>query len=827
MTDWIEAGMPVCNKWVWDEDGWFYWPEPVLPQTATGLLLDKIVEKMPVSGKSYYAINLVGQFVDADQDSWGKPEVKEGDTVKVEASGFYIDGFTDNARALLEQAASVQIGEDTKWYLPFGSNIFKEITDDEGTLGDPICGGLDEMPGNEDDRTDVVYVKDGLKIGTAPNVKDYKNWFLKPRTTPYEPYYRAVGKDGLLGTADDDRLWLISGTFPTGEIVDKIADSVEIAPPTGLEPIAEKTVEVEVGKTIDKFGATVKLGTDTLTGDRAAVVWSVAAADGSELKAGTKITDGKLTVDENETPQDLIVTVRSKLDDRVKDTYNVKVYGKLNVRVTLEDGTEVTSIQAGKSVKLKAWLYRGDEEALEQPTSFTWNTPTLEARALAHDAHTITPDAEDATLATLTVGLGTAGQTVTVTVSCMDASGSVKIPITEPVIIITEQNNHDTVDIGGTLSYSFTFTHTSELEGETAAWEVGTSEDDGVTIAPVDGITCTDGVVEVAGDGTFNFVADTTYYVKVTTKDSTYASVSDYVTFTVTPPASITVTPPADGVEFDELIAMEWEVKNASNGRYTSQGVTWAATNVDGEVVETITIDPTTGKLKVSDSLVNGTVVKVTATSTVDSSVSKTIEITMNDNTVMIDSVKFYVLKEDTSNHKALILTKNCISKEPFSEGSSMYWPMDAHASVRTSMNTWLNSHSTLEGASLPTETWVRKSFQADSSTSSFEKPSGEVKIFLLSEADLFGTFNDGAAVAKDYTEGVTERLEDPSGRGWKAKYNGTEAVWWLRSPRYSWSFIAVVNPLGVLGQGTNNGNVAVRPALWVDTNKIPNWPAS
>lgn len=52
--------------WVWDDDGWAYWANAIQPDTATGLLLDGIELTNPPSDSYYYGINVVGQFVTAD-----------------------------------------------------------------------------------------------------------------------------------------------------------------------------------------------------------------------------------------------------------------------------------------------------------------------------------------------------------------------------------------------------------------------------------------------------------------------------------------------------------------------------------------------------------------------------------------------------------------------------------------------------------------------------------------------------------------------------------------------------------------------------------------
>ena len=52
--------------WVYDTDGWVYYSQPIKPDTATGLLLDGIELKGVMDDSWYYAINVVGQFITAD-----------------------------------------------------------------------------------------------------------------------------------------------------------------------------------------------------------------------------------------------------------------------------------------------------------------------------------------------------------------------------------------------------------------------------------------------------------------------------------------------------------------------------------------------------------------------------------------------------------------------------------------------------------------------------------------------------------------------------------------------------------------------------------------
>ena len=95
MQEWINAGFQPGDYWVYDSDGWVYWANAIEPGTATGLLLDGIEPAQVFDDSWYYAINVVAQFVTAD------------DLGRGQGTGFYSteDGNTaptDEALALLE-----------------------------------------------------------------------------------------------------------------------------------------------------------------------------------------------------------------------------------------------------------------------------------------------------------------------------------------------------------------------------------------------------------------------------------------------------------------------------------------------------------------------------------------------------------------------------------------------------------------------------------------------------------------------------------------------------------------------------------------------------
>lgn len=79
--------------WVYDTDGWVYYSEPIAPHSATGLLLDGIELNQVMDDTWYYAINVVAQFITAN-------DIGDG---TAENPGFMMDGMTDEAKALLKE----------------------------------------------------------------------------------------------------------------------------------------------------------------------------------------------------------------------------------------------------------------------------------------------------------------------------------------------------------------------------------------------------------------------------------------------------------------------------------------------------------------------------------------------------------------------------------------------------------------------------------------------------------------------------------------------------------------------------------------------------
>ena len=142
MAEWLELynnGEVTDNYWVYDTDGWVYWSSPIAGGTTTGLLMDGIALKGVMDDTWYYAINVVAQFVTADDIGDGTEE----------NPGFKLDGMTPEAEALLkaigvdvdgtgseesENPKSVYVTMSGEPYTEYHVNVYDtiELTDGQG-----------------------------------------------------------------------------------------------------------------------------------------------------------------------------------------------------------------------------------------------------------------------------------------------------------------------------------------------------------------------------------------------------------------------------------------------------------------------------------------------------------------------------------------------------------------------------------------------------------------------------------------------------------------------------------------------------------------------
>ena len=519
MEEWINKGCPVGNYWVWDEDGWAYWAKPLQPGESTGLLLDGIEQKVYMTDKNYYAINVVGQFATAGD--WG-----EAGTEGEPGTGFYDtkEGTapTENALKLLNQAASVKKGADGDMYVDCGANTYKKIIDEAGNLSELICAGLDEKIGNSDDKTNVIQLKEELKVTVNGVEVNFGTLFLGPDASNA---YLSVGPDGRLGTADDVKIWYTgNGTFPgeTGDISTVGADAVEVT--------ATGNVKTVMPNSTQQFTATVLLGGTAISNQK--VTWRLEGGN-----TGTKIdkNTGVLTISGSEKKDTVLtVTAISDEDKNATGSVKVKVVGPDAVEVTTAGNAEKVNVDGSLAFAAEVKLGGNNFSSQEVTWSVSGNA---KSNTDISDSGVLTV-AADETADSLTVKA----------VSKVDGSviGTKTVKVVK-VDAITVTPDSATVAVGKTQKFSATVT----LNGKTAAsvnqgvtWSVSGNAKSGTSIG-------SDGTLTIASDETA-----ATITVKATsTVDS---SVSKSVTVTVKQP----VQPGAD-VTVDGL---QWVVLATENG---------------------------------------------------------------------------------------------------------------------------------------------------------------------------------------------------------------------------------------------------------------------
>ncbi len=186
----VESGTPaeqaaadtqvMGDFWVWDDDGWAYWANAIEPSTATGLLLDGIELINPPSDSYYYGINVVGQFVTADDIGF------------LTGTGFYDTNEgtapTGNAEALIE----LLTGQDI--------DITRvEVTTTDGSdscvRGSGKTFEADVWKGTEQIRNpQITWSVEGKEsedttiTGTAPRAGVWRlHWTSRPMRSPWLP----------------------------------------------------------------------------------------------------------------------------------------------------------------------------------------------------------------------------------------------------------------------------------------------------------------------------------------------------------------------------------------------------------------------------------------------------------------------------------------------------------------------------------------------------------------------------------------------------------------------------------------------------------------
>ena len=178
--------------------------------------------------------------------------------------------------------------------------------------------------------------------------------------------------------------------------------------------------------------------------------------------------------------------------------------------------------------------------------------------------------------------------------------------------------------------------------------------------------------------------------------------------------------------------------------------------------------------------------------------------------TVSIDGIEWYVLVKDTTDNKALLWAKGPVEKRQFNSSTSNNTWRDS--SLRTYLNgDWLNGTTVLKGKVVETDITTRSQYNASTWITTQDK------VFLLSEADLFGTFNKTTITtdARDYTYGNSVIVPDVNMR---KVDNGVTTNTHLRSPCLSTAYVGYMMLDGTIYENANGGvtrAVGIRPALW------------
>lgn len=282
---------------------------------------------------------------------------------------------------------------------------------------------------------------------------------------------------------------------------------------------------------------------------------------------------------------------------------------------------------------------------------------------------------------------------------------------------------------------------------------------------------------------------------------------------------TVTAADSATSVQAGKTLDFNAEVK-MGDAKHGNQKVTWTvqgrqsnSTSVNADGLLTVAADEYIGgeltvqALSTVDNTTKGTyTVKVTSpwdTSGIGDIEPGTLK------TATLDGIDWYVLARD--GNKALLMSKDILEERSFDgtypNGDNVWQGSEMQDYLN---GTWLTGKSTINAHVSQTTLNTRQEYNSDEF---FET---QDKVFLLSEADLFGTQNGQTAVAKDYTLGKVGVIVPENMR--VAQDNGQNWLWWLRSPRNGTNNVAGVYSNGGASYYVYNGtDVGVRPALWIN----------
>lgn len=279
---------------------------------------------------------------------------------------------------------------------------------------------------------------------------------------------------------------------------------------------------------------------------------------------------------------------------------------------------------------------------------------------------------------------------------------------------------------------------------------------------------------------------------------------------------TVTAADSATSVQAGKTLDFNAEVK-MGDSKHGNQKVTWT---VQGRQSQSTSVNAD-GLLTVAADEYIGGELTVQALSTVDNKTVGTYKVKVTSlwdtegigdiepgtlKTATLDGIDWYVLARDGNN--ALLLSKDIQERRRFDDNDNVWETSE----MQTYLNgAWLNGKTNISAHVHPVTLTTRNEWNVDT----FET-SEDQKVFLLSEADLFGTQNGQTAVAKDYTLGKVGVIVPENMR--VAQDNGQNWLWWLRSPRYSTRHVAYVDFNGNANLDSfGTTPIGVRPALWIN----------
>lgn len=297
-----------------------------------------------------------------------------------------------------------------------------------------------------------------------------------------------------------------------------------------------------------------------------------------------------------------------------------------------------------------------------------------------------------------------------------------------------------------------------------------------------------------------------TYGIEVTTND-TITKRSKIVVVGRTKQFLAEVT--KNGV-VDKNTAVTWTVEGGVSGTtITSSGELQVAAN---ETAETLTVKATCN-------------VDATAFGTYEIEVISEMEyipyVVGTEETVTIDGIEWYVLTQKLDQYLLWSASPVNEGQMGFADTAKVNWK---DSTLRMWLNGTSNSDFLKKIPTLSPKIVTAQGLTTRSILDPAEWVTTDDKVFLLSEADIFGTTGGTTAQDKDYTCGYKTSFVMESMRKSKNEVSGgssTSKSYWLRNVYTTKQTIANVHGNeGTIGNTSSTSACHVRPALWVNINQ-------